>query len=142
MTKKDLAFQDFRRAELIFEEAKAYFQKGAWKLVVRRAQEATGSALKAALRFASIEPPRVHDVDPALREDAQKFPPFFAAAIPKPASISRALRNERETSLYGDEETGTPPEALYFADDAHEVLEKAQFVFKICQELLTGGDGP
>ena len=92
MTQRDLALQDFRRAELILAEARVYREKGAWNLVVRRAQEAVELALKAALRFIGVDPPRVHDVGPSLREHASKFPPAFATAIPKLASISRAQR--------------------------------------------------
>ncbi|MEN3010619.1 MAG: HEPN domain-containing protein [Candidatus Bipolaricaulaceae bacterium] len=142
MTQGDLAKRDLRRAELILEEARAYLQKKAWNLVVRRAQEATELALKAALRSVGVEPPRVHDVGPALREHSQRFPAFFVEAIPKLASISRALRNERETSLYGDVETGTPPEELYFESDAWEALDKTDFVLRICQRLVEGRDGP
>ena len=40
MTQRDLAFQDFRRTELILAEAWVYPEKGVWNLVVRRAQEA------------------------------------------------------------------------------------------------------
>ena len=138
MTQRDWALQDFRRAELILAKAQAYFQKGAWNLVVRRSQEAVELALKAALRFVGVDPPRMYDVGPSLREHASKFPRDFATAIPRLASISRALRNERETSLYGDPEAGIPPEALYFEEDAREALEKAEFVFKICRELLAG----
>lgn len=64
--------------------------------------------------------------------------PSSGEAIPKLASISRSLRNERETSLYGDPETGLPPEELYFENDAREALDKADFVFTICRKLLEG----
>jgi HEPN domain-containing protein len=50
MTQRDLALQDFRRAELILTEARVYREKGAWNLVVRRAQEAVELALKAAFK--------------------------------------------------------------------------------------------
>jgi HEPN domain-containing protein len=50
MTQRDLALQDFRRAELILTEARVYREKAAWNLVVRRAQEAVKLALKAAFK--------------------------------------------------------------------------------------------
>lgn len=138
MTQIDLARRDLHRAELILEEARSYFPKRVWNLVVQRAQEATELALKAALRYTGAEPPHVHDVGPALQEHRERFPTFFREAIPKLASISRSLRNERETSLYGDPETGLPPEELYFENDAREALDKADFVFTICRKLLEG----
>jgi len=139
MTQKDWALQDFRRAELILAEAHAYREKGAWNLVVRRSQEAVELALKAALRFVGVDPPRVHDVGPSLREHASKFPPNFAAVIPKLASISRALRNERETSLYGEPDTGTPPEALFLRKTLVRLWRRQNLCLRFVGNCWWGG---
>lgn len=61
----------------------------------------------------------------------------FAGAIRQLASISRALRAEREISFYGDPESGIPPEELYSEDDAHEALGRARFVLEECRALLS-----
>jgi len=50
---------------------------------------------------------------------------------------SRKLRRERETSLYGDEETGTPPDELYFREDAEEALEMVEYTFNGVSKLLS-----
>jgi HEPN domain-containing protein len=47
-------------------------------------------------------------------------------------------RAERETSFYGDAESGIPPEELYGSDDAHEALGKARLVLRQCEDLLKG----
>jgi HEPN domain-containing protein len=129
----------FQRALIILDEAKSLRAKGVWNLVVRRCQEAVELALKSVLVFVGIQPPRVHDVGPTLKEHLEKFPPDFRQHIPHLASISRALRAERELSFYGDEESGVPPETLYTSDDADEALRKAEFVLEKCQTLVLGG---
>lgn len=128
------------RAKVILEEAISMRTKGFWNLAVRRSQEAVELALKSALIWAGIQPPRVHDVGPALKENASMFPQDFAQHIPKLASISRDLRAERELSMYGDEESGVQPEFLYTEEDATDAIEKAKFVLEQCDKLLGGGD--
>jgi HEPN domain-containing protein len=129
----------FQRALIILDEAKSLRAKEVWNLVVRRCQEAVELALKSVLVFVGIQPTRVHDVGPTLKEHSEKFPPDFRQHIPHLASISRALRAERELSFYGDEESGVPPETLYTSDDADEALRKAEFVLEKCQTLILGG---
>ena len=125
-------------ALIILYEVKSLKSKGVWNLVVRRCQEAVELALKSALIFVGIQPPRVHDVGPTLKEHSEKFSPEFRQYITQLASISRALRAERELSFYGDQESGMPPEALYTSDDADDALSKAEFVLEKCQNLLEG----
>lgn len=84
-----------------------------WNLVVRRSQEAVEIALKAVLRTTGIEVPRVHDVGVFLREHAERLPDPFAKQLDRVVSISRRLRQERETSFYGDEQLGAAPDELY-----------------------------
>jgi HEPN domain-containing protein len=124
---------------IILDEAKSLRAKGVWNLVVRRCQEAVELALKSVLVFVGIQPPRVHDVGPTLKEHSEKFPPDFRRHVPHLASVSRALRAERELSFYGDEESGVSPETLYTSDDADEALRKAEFVLEKCQTLILGG---
>jgi len=138
LTNRESAQAMLKRAIIILDEAKSLRSKGAWNLVVRRCQEAVELALKGALVSVGIQPPRVHDVGPTLKEHSEKFPPEFRQYIPQLASISRALRAERELSFYGDEESGMPPEALYTSDDADDALKKAEFVLEKCQNLLEG----
>ncbi len=124
------------RAALILEEAHRFQEKGAWNLVVRRAQETVELALKGALMWVGLEAPWVHDVSPFLRQHADRFPPEFVQQIPRLVSVSRALGVERERSFYGDEESGLPPEALYSDLDATEALQKATFVLEVCRRFL------
>lgn len=96
-------------------------------------------ALKAALSRAGLEAPRLDDVGPILIQNANRFPPDFQARIPNLASASRALRAERETSFYGDEASGMPPESLYRRADAEQALVKARDVLPACRSLSHTG---
>ena len=140
MNTQTAAQSNLERAGLILEEAHHFRDRGAWNLVVRRAQEAVELAPKGALLWAGLEVPWVHDVGLFLRQHVDRFPAGFSQLIPRLASISRSLGVERERSFYGDEESGLPPEALYSDQDAAEALEKAAFVLDACRRLLEESD--
>ncbi|WP_243668490.1 HEPN domain-containing protein [Vulcanisaeta sp. JCM 16161] len=105
--------------------------------MVRQCQEAVELLLKAALRIVGVEPPRWHDVGPVLRRERNKFPVWFQEYIDELASISRSLRKEREFSMYGDEESGIPPEELYTRIDAEKALNDAERVLSLVSKLFS-----
>jgi HEPN domain-containing protein len=90
-------------------------------------------ALKASLRLVGIEPPKWHDVGPILRREINRFPDWFKTEIPKLARISRKLMGG--PSMYGSEESGTPPEELYTMEDAEEALTWAEYTLKLVAKL-------
>lgn len=126
----------FNSASRILEESRASVAKGAWNLAVRRAQESVELGLKAALRLVGLEVPRVHDVGVTVRESASRFPDWWNARAGQLARISRDLRRYREMSLYGDDETGLPPERIFSREDAEEALRDADFVIDMCARLF------
>ncbi|MFN4181001.1 MAG: HEPN domain-containing protein [Armatimonadota bacterium] len=140
MTAKDMASSLFNQAKFILKEAENCYAEGAWNLVVRRCQEVTGLALKSALIWAGIQPPRLHDVGSVLLNHAGSFPQEFAKHIPQMASISASLAATRGLSFYGDEKRGIPPESLFNASDAEEAIRKAKFVLEQCEKLFGGGE--
>jgi HEPN domain-containing protein len=116
-------------------------QRGNYPYVVRQCQEAVELLLKAALRLAGVEPPKWHDVGAVLRREVERFPRWFGGEVPKLARISRKLRREREPAMYGDEESGLPPNELYDEEDAKEALQWARYVSQDVSKLfreLTG----
>jgi len=125
-----------RQAEERIRHASEALRSGNFPYVMRQCQEAVELSLKASLRLVGIEPPKWHDVGPVLRQNAGRFPKWFRDKIPRMSSISRKLRREREPSMYGDEETGLPPEQLYTVEDANEALSFATEVYDICSKLL------
>uniref|UniRef100_A0A7J2U5W9 HEPN domain-containing protein n=1 Tax=Ignisphaera aggregans TaxID=334771 RepID=A0A7J2U5W9_9CREN len=66
---------------------------------------------------------------PTLRKEADRFPQWFRNLVSRLARISQKLRREREPSMYGDEESGVPPDELYDEEDAREALANATEVF-------------
>jgi HEPN domain-containing protein len=136
MTNHGAAKRSVERAGIVLREADAMHAAQHWNLAVRRSQESVELALKGALTWAGVEVPRVHDVGPLLRQTEGRFPAAFAKEIPRLASISRALRAEREISFYGDPESGIAPEELYTEEDAREALSKARFVLKECTAMI------
>jgi len=132
----DMARSYIRQAEERIHHAREALQRGNYPYVVRQCQEAVELSLKAALRLVGVEPPKWHDVGPILRKEAHRFPQWFQAEIPRLARISRMLRREREPSMYGDEESGLPPDALYDREDAEEALRLAEEVFNAVVKLL------
>lgn len=131
MTNQDLGRHYIQQARTILDEANNFFKKGVWNLVMRRSQEAVELATKAILRNAGIEVPREHDIGWLLEKNKTKLPEAVRNELPKIRNISRQLRKERETSFYGDDETGLPPTELYTKYDAEEALKNAEFILKL-----------
>ncbi|MEM1607086.1 MAG: hypothetical protein QXW55_02475 [Candidatus Bathyarchaeia archaeon] len=71
-----------------------------------------------------------------MKRNRHLFPEWFREDVDEIASISRRLRREREPSMYGDEETGTPPDQLYSLIDAEDVLKSAKKVLGMCLRLM------
>jgi HEPN domain-containing protein len=105
-----LASSYISQAEERLSLAKIEYERKKYNIIVRLYQESVELFLKACLRLINIEPPKFHDVGPILKNNADKFPQWFKEKIDIFASYSRSLRKERELSMYGDEETNTPPE--------------------------------
>ncbi|ADC66547.1 HEPN domain protein [Ferroglobus placidus DSM 10642] len=136
MNSLSMAKAYIRQAEERKKHAEEAFESGNYPYVIRQCQEAVELSLKAALRIVGIEPPKLHDVGPILRKNKDLFPEWFRENVDKMASISRTLRRERETSMYGDEELSLPPEEIYSKEDAKMALEGCNFVLKNCKKLL------
>ncbi len=132
-----------RQAMERLKHAGEALRRGNYPYVVRQSQEAVELALRASLRLVGVEPPRWYDVGPVLRREAERFPEWFRDESPRLARISRRLRREREPSMYGDEESGIPPDELYDMWDVLEALRWARFTLRIVRRLfveLTGFD--
>jgi HEPN domain-containing protein len=125
-----------RQAEERVKHAEEALRTGNYAFTIRQSQEAVELSLKGALRLVGIEPPKWHDVGPVLKRERGLFPEWFKERIDETASISRRLRREREPSMYGDEETGAPPDQLYSLMDAEEALQSSKTVLKLCLRLI------
>jgi HEPN domain-containing protein len=141
MNNVSMARSYIKQAYERLKHAKEAFESRNYPYVVRQCQEAVELLFKASLRLVGVEPPKWHDVGPVLRREVHRFPHWFQELIPRYARISRKLRREREPSMYGDEESGTPPEELYDAEDSKEALswaiEVLESVAKLFKELTS-----
>ncbi|AWR98507.1 HEPN domain-containing protein [Metallosphaera hakonensis] len=124
------------QAEERFALAKLELERKKYNITVRLCQEVVELALKACLRIVNVEPPKFHDVGPVLKDNLDKFPSWFKERIEVFASYSRSLRKERELSMYGDEETNTPPEILYSEYDAQQSLKMAEEILDYSKKLF------
>ncbi len=136
MNNLDMAKSYLKQAEERVKHAEEALKTGNYAYTIRQSQESVELALKGALRLLAIEPPKWHDVGPIIKKHKELFPRWFRERADEIASISRKLRREREPSMYGDEETGTPPDQLYSLMDAEEALEYAKRILGLFKRLL------
>ncbi|MDI9620022.1 MAG: HEPN domain-containing protein [Candidatus Nezhaarchaeota archaeon] len=144
MNNVEMARSYIRQAEERLHHAREAVERGSYPYTVRQCQEAVEMLLKAALRLVGVEPPKWHDVGPLLARESGSFPEWFQREVKALAKISRRLRREREPSMYGDEETGMPPEEIYDKEDAEEALRQAEHVYAVVVKLFRlhqGGAG-
>ncbi len=113
----------------------AAFGSGRWATVVREAQECVELFLKGALRLAAVEPARVHDVGDMLRQEAQRFPPWFTAEVERLAAISTRMTEDRGAAFYGDENAELGPQQLFNESDAEEARRELTTVATACERL-------
>lgn len=102
MTNLSLASAYLRKATDRLDVLDLLTRKRAYSDVVPEAQEVVELALKAMLRFVSVEPPKFHDVGFLLLEHRDRLPPGIAEQAKELARISKKLRKERELAFYGD----------------------------------------
>lgn len=90
----------------------------AYSDVVRESQELVELALKGMLRWAGIDPPKIHDVGDSIVGFADRFPNVTGDELTALADASKELRRERAFSFYGD--IDFIPTDEYDADDADD----------------------
>lgn len=131
--KNDALINDYlNRAAARLKALEVLKQEGSHADVVRESQEALELAMKALLRAIRIEVPRVHDVSPILRENADRLPEKIRANLEELCRISRNLRRDRELAFYGSEDL--TPSAFYTADDASEALTSATWAITLIRD--------
>jgi hypothetical protein len=129
MTSISLARSYFEKARKRLRALTVLLEDGAYSDVVREAQELVELALKGALRFVGVEPPKQHDVGRLLLEHRDRLPTRVTAAAERLADISHRLRKEREFAFYGDEDF--IPTEEYSRDEAAAAVEDARFVVSL-----------
>lgn len=136
MKNKDLSIDYITRAGHRLEAARLLYDRKSFADVVRESQELVELSLKALLRSASIEVPRLHDVGPILIEQQMLFPAKIQVHIAALAKISKTLRRDRELAFYGSEDL--TPSDFYKEEDAHQALQDAAWAHSVCKTGIEG----
>lgn len=123
MRNLELARDYVRRSEVRLRALDLLFEAESWADVVRESQEIVELTLKALLRTAGIEAPRVHDVSEILLAERERLPAGVAAQVEELAAISRDLRRDRELAFYGAEDL--TPSGFYTRPDAERARAAA-----------------
>ena len=126
MRNRDLASDYIRRAATRLRALDVLYEAESWADVVRESQEIVELALKALLRAAGVDPPRVHDVADVIEAERSRLPPGLADETDVLAAASRELRRDRELAFYGAEDL--TPSDFYRQADADDARETAQRV--------------
>ena len=122
------------QAAIRLDTVRKHAKSGNTAYAIRTAQECAELSLKAVLRFAGIDYPRRHDTGPVLQTFKERFPAWFD--VDKMSRWNSWLVERREPSMYGVEEAGSNPEALFTRDDALTALKYSQDIFKSCKRVL------
>jgi HEPN domain-containing protein len=126
-----------KRCQARLKAIDALYGEKAWADVVRESQEVVELALKALLRFARIEVPRIHDVGDILRANASIMPAKAQPHLERMGRISHTLRRDRELAFYGSEDL-TPSE-FYKQEDATQARDDAAWVVSRVAEACAEG---
>jgi len=135
MRNRDLAADHLLRAEARLRALDVLFDSRSWADVVRESQEVVELTLKGLLRASGVEPPRIHDVADVLLAERERLPQDLAPHIERLASISRALRRDRELAFYGAEDL--TPSSFYREADAVLARDSARDVVSSVRPHVT-----
>ncbi len=117
---RSLAASYLKKATVRARALSLYMDAEDYSDVVREAQEVVELSLKEALRLIGVEPPKIHEVSPLLREYADRL---HGLPLQEIGEISARLRRDREMSFYGD--VDFLPDEQYTRDDAQRALDGA-----------------
>jgi HEPN domain-containing protein len=129
MYNPDLTRDYLQRAASRLKAIEVLLAESSWADVVRESQEVVEICLKALLRSARIEVPRIHDVSGVLEDHRDRLPAGVRPRLGELARISRALRRDRELAFCGSEDL--TPSQFYRRDDAQQALADAHLVYEV-----------
>jgi HEPN domain-containing protein len=139
MRNLELASDHLRRASARLRALDVLFDAGSWADVVRESQEVVELALKGLLRACGVDPPRVRDMADVLEAERGRLPEALHPHLEQMASVSRALRRDRELAFYGAEDL--TPSTFYRESDAVQARDGARHVVALVQpHVVMAGD--
>ncbi|MCX7793701.1 MAG: HEPN domain-containing protein [Thermodesulfovibrionales bacterium] len=135
MSSKELALSYLFKAKKRLKALYVLFEEEDYSDVIREAQEIVELCLKAMLRSAGIEPPKIHEVSSLLIEHRDRFSEDVVKHFNEISRISKRLRKERELAFYG--EMDFIPTEEYSEEDALEAIKEAEFVLRVAEETVS-----
>jgi HEPN domain-containing protein len=132
VTTEDLARSYLEKARVRLAVLDLLMAERAYSDVVREGQETVERALKAMLRYVGVDPPKVHDVGPALEQYRDRFPDDVP--LDRLVAISRELREDREKAFYGD--IDFIPTEEYSAEDGERARDGARLAAAAAQQVI------
>jgi hypothetical protein len=126
----------FQQAQSSIESARQALRDGHWAYAVRTSQDASELSLKALLLSAGTDPPKVHNLSHALKENKDRLGKmgFRGGEVEEMAKMAAGLAENRSKALYGDEKRDIPASKLYEQDDADSALRAAEDVHQRCRD--------
>jgi len=131
-----IAASHLRQAEARLEDAKEAVLKPNYPYALRLSQECVELCLKAILKVAGIEYPKVHDVSDILVEVKERFPNWLQTEMNFLSESSRVLTKKRELSTHGAEEAFLSPNEVISKADAEDAVQRAEKTFGLCKKVL------
>lgn len=129
MKKDELTGAYLQKAQIRLKSLYFFRDEQAYSDVVREAQEMVELLLKAVLRAAGVEVPKIHDVGKTLEAFQQVLPHSITSNLKEIRLISKRLRKERELSFYGAEDF--IPTEEYGIEDANLAIKEAAFILDV-----------
>jgi HEPN domain-containing protein len=111
-------------------------------ILVCESQEIVELALKRALRFIGVDPPKRHDVLATLRRSVHRLPDERHAAMGELDRAPAELAEERAQAFYGDEGELIPASELYGEEDAKRAVQLVDRWLGMYERLLVGQGTP
>ncbi len=110
------------------------YERRSWADVVRESQEVVELALKALLRHAHVDAPRVHDVGRVVQAERDALPESLRPHAERMAAISKNLRRDREIAFYGSEDL--TPSTFYTESDGEQARSDARWLVSTISAAL------
>ncbi len=133
MTHSDLAKSYVKMVRRRIKAIELLLSENGFADVIRETQESYELLMKAVLRYMGIDPPKLHDVGPFLRQFEAQIPISIRSHLDRICTVSMRLRKERELAFYGD--LDFIPDDSYTHEEAKLALDELHFFFDlVCEQ--------
>ncbi len=136
MTSDEIARDYLRRVQGRREALRVLLERQLHADVVRESQEIVELALKGALRFVGVDPPKRHDTHKVLARFLDRFPAEWRVAMQDLEAQLGELSEKRAAAFYGDDVGLIPASVLFSETDARRALAVVDRLVALYERLL------